>query len=208
MHTEALTPHTKRVFESLGNASLTKGVYLAGGSALALYYGHRFSVDLDWFGRDFKYTTEFRRKLNSLGKLKVVSQSEDTFHGQLDGIEISFFRYPYKLLFAKKRYNRNIYLANLKDIAAMKMDAVATRGSKKDFIDMYFLLQNFSLKELISILPKKFEIQYNAAHLLKALVYFKDAEKSQMPQMIKKVSWEEVKKGLAGIVEEYVKSEQ
>jgi len=208
MHPEALTPDTKRIFESLGSASLTKGVYLAGGSALALYFGHRFSVDLDWFGRDFKYTTEFRRKLNSLGKLKIVSQSEDTFHGQLDGIEVSFFRYPYKLLFAKKKYNQSICLANPKDIAAMKIDAIATRGSKKDFIDMYFLLQNFSLKELISILPKKFEVQYNTAHLLKAFVYFKDAEKSQMPRMIKKVSWEEVKKSLAATVEEYVKSEQ
>ncbi len=205
MHAEALTPNTKRVFESLGNASLTKNVYLAGGSALALYYGHRFSVDLDWFGQGFKYTDEFRRKLSLAGHLKVISQSEDTFHGRLDEIEVSFFYYPYKLLFPREAYNQNIYVASEKDIGCMKLEAIASRGSRKDFIDMYFLLQNFSLGELVALMPKKFEIEYNTTHLLKALTYFEDAEKTPMPEMIKKVSWEEVKKSLISAVERYMK---
>ncbi len=205
MHTEALTSNTKRVFESLGNISLTKDVYLAGGSALALYYGHRFSVDLDWFGQGFKYTDEFRRKLSSLGCIKVISQSEDTFHGQLDEVEVSFFHYPYKLLFPKEAYNQNIYVASDKDIGCMKLEAIASRGNKKDFIDMYFLLQNFSLGELIAFMPKKFEIEYNTTHLLKALTYFEDAEKTPMPRMIKKINWEEVKRTLVSEVEKYIK---
>jgi predicted nucleotidyltransferase component of viral defense system len=205
MHTEALTPNTKRVLESLGGATLTQNVYLAGGTALALYYGHRFSVDLDWFGQDFKFTDEFRRKLSSVGKLEIISQSEDTFHGQLDGIEVSFFRYPYKLLFPKTKYNRDIYLAAEKDIASMKLDAIASRGSKKDFIDMYFLLHNFSLGTLIDLMPKKFGIKYNVPHLLKALTYFEDVEKSPMPKMIERISWEEVKKFLVSEVKRYMK---
>jgi len=205
MHTEALTSNTKRVFESLGGVSLTKNVYLAGGSALALYYGHRFSVDLDWFGQEFKFTEEFRHKLSLTGKLKVISQSEDTFHGQLDDIEVSFFRYPYKLLFSKKKYNQDIYLADEKDIACMKLDAIASRGSKKDFIDMYFLLHNFSLEILIDLMPKKFEVEYNITHLLKALTYFEDAERAPMPEMIKQISWEEIKKFLISAVEQYMK---
>jgi len=184
---------------------LTKNVYLAGGTALALYYGHRFSVDLDWFGQEFKYTEEFRRKLSSAGKLKVIGQSEDTFHGQLDDVEISFFRYHYKLLFSKKKYNQNIYLADEKDIACMKLDAIASRGSKKDFVDMYFLLHNFSLEILMGLMPKKFEIEYNIPHLLKALAYFEDAESMPMPEMIKQTRWEEVKKFLRAAVEQYMK---
>lgn len=204
MHTEALTSNTKRVLESLGDAALTKNVCLAGGTALALYYGHRFSVDLDWFGQEFKFTDKFRRKLSSAGKLKIISQAEDTFHGQLDGIEVSFFRYPYKLLFPKKKYNPNIYLVDEKDIACMKLDVIASRGSKKDFVDMYFLLHNFSLETLIGLMPKKFKIEYNVTHLLKALTYFEDAERVPMPKMIKQVSWEEVKKFLLSSVEQYM----
>lgn len=205
MHTEALTSNTKRVFESLGDATLTKNVYLAGGTALALYYGHRFSVDLDWFGQEFKFTEEFRHKLSLAGKLKVVSQSEDTFHGQLDDVEVSFFRYPYKLLFSKKKYNQNLYLADEKDIACMKLDAIASRGSKKDFVDMYFLLHNFSLETLIDLMPKKFEIEYNVSHLLKALTYFEDAERMPMPKMIRQARWEDIKKFLLSAVEQYMR---
>ncbi|MBI2627216.1 MAG: nucleotidyl transferase AbiEii/AbiGii toxin family protein [Parcubacteria group bacterium] len=205
MHTEALTSNTKRVFESLGDAILTKNVYLAGGTALALYFGHRFSVDLDWFGQEFKFTEEFRRKLSSAGKLKIISQSEDTFHGQLDNVEVSFFCYPYKLLFSKKKYNQNLYLADEKDIACMKLDAIASRGSKKDFVDMYFLLHNFSLETLIDLMPKKFKVEYNITHLLKALTYFEDAERMPMPEMIKQVNWEEVKKFLISMAEQYMK---
>ena len=205
MHTEALTSNTKRVFESLGDATLTKNVHLAGGTALALYYGHRFSVDLDWFGQEFKFTEEFRHKLSLAGKLKVVSQSEDTFHGQLDDVEVSFFRYPYKLLFSKKKYNQNLYLADEKDIACMKLDAIASRGSKKDFVDMYFLLHNFSLETLIDLMPKKFEIEYNVSHLLKALTYFEDAERMPMPKMIRQARWEDIKKFLLSAVEQYMR---
>jgi len=204
MHAEALTSNTKRVLESLGDATLTKNVYLAGGTALALYCGHRFSIDLDWFGQGFKFTEEFRRKLSSAGKLRVISQSEDTFHGQLDNVGVSFFRYPYKLLFSKKKYNQNIYLADEKDIACMKLDAIASRGSKKDFVDMYFLLHNFSLETLIDLMPKKFEIEYNVPHLLKALTYFEDAERTPMPEMIRQARWKDIKKFLLSAVKQYM----
>ncbi len=207
MHPEALTPNTKRVFESLGQKALTQDVYLAGGSALALHYGHRFSVDLDWFGQRFEFTENFRDRLNEIGELKVVSQAEDTFHGQLDGVEISFFRYPYKLLNSLVAYNQRIVLASEQDIACMKLEAIASRGSKKDFIDLYFLLQNFSLDELIKLMPIKFGVEYNTNHLLKALTYFEDAESQPMPRMIKEISWAEVKKSLAAAAEDYVRAE-
>ncbi len=206
MHPEALTPNTKRVLESLGQKSLTRDVYLAGGSALALHYGHRFSVDLDWFGQKFEFTENFRDRLNEIGELKVVSQAEDTFHGRLDGVEISYFRYPYKLLNPLVAYNQNISLASEQDIACMKLEAIASRGSKKDFIDLYFLLQNFSLDELIKLIPMKFGVEYNTSHLLKTLTYFEDAESQPMPRMIKEIPWREAKEGLIAAVKEYAQA--
>jgi hypothetical protein len=85
--------------------------------------------------------------------------------------------------------------ADERDIAAMKIDAVSSRGSKKDFIDIYFLLEKYSLSDLLEIFEKKYAaIKFNRVHILKSLSYFEDAESEPMPIMLKPISWEDVKK--------------
>ena len=205
MHEDTLTKNTKHVLESLSQAGLTKDFYLAGGSALALYYGHRFSVDLDWFAESFSYTSVFREKLSKLGKLSVESEGEKTFNGALNGVKISFFEYPYPLISSKTQYKDNIYLASRPDIAVMKLEAVARRGTYKDFVDIYFLLKEYNLDQLLDFLGKKFTgVEYNETHLLKSLTYFEDAKKSEFPEMIKPVNWEDIKKFLLSAVEQYM----
>ena len=205
MHEDTLTKNTKHVLESLSQAGLTKDFYLAGGSALALYYGHRFSVDLDWFAESFSYTPVFREKLSKLGKLSVESEGEKTFNGALNGVKISFFEYPYPLISSKTQYKDNIYLASRPDIAVMKLEAVARRGTYKDFVDIYFLLKEYNLDQLLDFLGKKFTgVEYNETHLLKSLTYFEDAKKSEFPEMIKPVNWEDIKKFLLSAVEQYM----
>jgi hypothetical protein len=86
-------------------------------------------------------------------------------------------------------------LADERDIAAMKLDAVSSRGSKKDFIDIHFLLEKYSLSELLEIFEKKYAaIKFNKIHILKSLSYFEDAESDPMPIMLKPILWEVVKK--------------
>lgn len=206
MHEEALTQNTKSILESLDRAGLIKDFYLAGGTALALYYGHRFSIDLDWFSENFSYSPDFRKKLSELGKLGIDNEGEKTFNGVLNGVKISFFEYSYPLISAKIHYRGDIYLASRPDIAVMKLEAVARRGTYKDFLDLYFLLQEYSLDDLLSFLREKFVgIEYNETHLLKSLTYFKDAEKGEFPEMIKKVKWGEVKKTVVSAAEQYMK---
>src|SRR3989338_11384014 len=205
MNEDTLTKNTKHVLESLSQAGLTKDFYLAGGTALALYYGHRFSVDLDWFAESFSYTPVFRDKLSELGKLSVESEGEHTFNGALDGVKISFFEYPYPLISAKTRYKENIYLAGRPDIAVMKLETVARRGTYKDFVDLFFLLKEYELGQLLSFLKEKFAgVEYNETHLLKSLTYFEDAKKSEFPEMIKPVNWEDIKKFLLSAVEQFM----
>jgi len=139
MHEESLTKNTKSVLETLGASGIVKNFYLAGGSALALYFGHRFSVDLNWFAEKFRYTPSFRQQLEKLGKIEIDSESKNTFNGALNGVKISFLEYPYPLIESKEQYGKNIYLASVPDIAAMKLEAVSSWGSYKDFIDIYFL---------------------------------------------------------------------
>ncbi|MEK7161153.1 MAG: nucleotidyl transferase AbiEii/AbiGii toxin family protein, partial [Patescibacteria group bacterium] len=89
----------------------------------------------------------------------------------------------------------NAKLADERDIAAMKIDAVSSRGSKKDFVDLYFLLEKYSLPELIDFFEKKYSnIKFNKLHILKSLTYFEDAEKEPMPEMLKQANWDSIKK--------------
>lgn len=207
MHEESVTKNTKSVLELLANVGITKDFYLAGGTALALYFGHRFSVDLDWFAEEFLYTARFRRELEKLGNLSVDSESEYTFNGALNDVKLSFFKYPYPLIALKRQYRENIFLAGLPDIAVMKLEAVSRRGSYKDFVDIYFLLEQFSLGELLGFVRKKFvNLDYNEAHLLKSLTYFNDAEGTVMPKFIKPVSWHKITETISSKVEEYLKN--
>lgn len=206
MYEKALTKNTKGVLDALNTSGIVKDFYLAGGTALALYFGHRFSVDLDWFAEKFDYTSIFRRQLEKLGKLGIDSESEKTFNGTLNGVKISFFEYPYPLITPKNQYKGNIYIAGIPDIAVMKLEAISSRGSFKDFIDLYFLLQRYSLEEMFGFMRKKFSgIDYNEAHLLKALTYFEDAKGTPRPELIKKVSWREVTETIKSSVKTYLK---
>jgi len=206
MHQEALTKNTKSVLEAIGDSDIAKDFYLAGGTALALYFGHRFSIDLDWFAEKFDYTISFRRQLEKLGKLGIDSESKKTFNGALNGVKISFFEYPYPLIAPKSKYKENVYLAGIPDIAAMKMEAIASRGSYKDFIDIYFILQKYSLKDILGFVRQKFvNIDYNETHLLKALTYFEDVKGSVKPKLIKPVSWDKVAETIKSETENYIK---
>ena len=80
------------------------------------------------------------------------------------------------------------------DIACTKLQTIGMRGSKKDFIDLYFLLQRYTLKNLLDYTKKKYaESDYSETHILKSLVYFDDADGQPMPRMHKDVSWKQVK---------------
>lgn len=207
MHEETLTQNTKSVLDALGDSGVSRDFYLAGGTALALYFGHRFSVDLDWFAEKFEYTLSFRRRLEKLGRLGIDNESENTFNGTLNGVKVSFFEYPYPLIAPKESYQENVYLAGLPDIAAMKLEAIGTRGSYKDFIDVYFLLRQYSVEELLSFVRKKFaRLDYNETHLLKALTYFEDASGTEMPELVSQVSWQEITNTIRRKVGDYVKS--
>lgn len=206
MHKEILSKKTKRFLDEIGKSKILRNFYLAGGTALALQIGHRKSIDLDWFSKKPFSTKELKKELRKLGKLKINEEKKDTLNCILDGIRLSFFEYPYKVLFPFVSYGKGLKLANIKDIACMKIDAISSRESKKDFIDLYFLLKKFSLEELLKLFDKKYKgIEYNHLHILKSLTYFEEVEREPMPIMIEKINWENVKKEIKKRIENYIK---
>lgn len=205
MYQKVVNAKTKRVLEALARIKKLPDFYLAGGTALALQLGHRRSIDLDWFSQKSFSPIQLKRDLSSLGMLKIESEDKKTLDCFLNKVKLSFFVYPYKLLFPLVDFD-SFKLADERDIACMKIDAISSRGSKKDFIDLYFLLQKYHLKELLDLFDKKYtSIQYNRFHILKSLVYFAEAEVEPMPEMLKEISWLKVKNTLKKEVKNMVK---
>jgi predicted nucleotidyltransferase component of viral defense system len=195
MPQEILSRKTKNNLATLKLANILSNFYLAGGTGLALKLRHRISLDLDFFTKEDIDTEILIQKIKNLGKFSVEKESESTLIGNFEGTRITFLKYDYPLLFPLKEFE-GIKVADERDIGCMKISAISSRGTKKDFIDLYFLCQKIiSLKELLKLFKKKYKsVDYNLMHILKSLVYFEDAEKDPLPKMILPISWEEVKK--------------
>lgn len=194
---EAVSQETLAVWQKIAASPLAESFYLAGGTALAVQLGHRQSIDLDFFSDKEWAGDEIKRRLAGLGKFEVVSEAPDTLHGLLDGVRVSFFRYYQALLFSAVLFE-GLKLADERDIAAMKINAISSRGSKKDFIDLFFLLKKYSLQDVFDFFENKFKgVNYNKLHILKSLTYFEEAEDEPMPIMMEKVGWGEVKRAIS-----------
>jgi predicted nucleotidyltransferase component of viral defense system len=200
MHPETINEKTKSVLAKIAELDFINDFYLAGGTALAIQLGHRASIDLDFFSSKKFSVQSLKSQLSRAGNLAVDYEDEDTLNGMLDEVKISFFHYGYDQIFNLIGYE-GIFLASERDIAAMKIDTISSRGSKKDFVDVYFLLKKYSLDQLFGFFEKKYEnIRYNKLHILKSLVYFEDADSDPDPLLLVDFDWEESKIFLVGEV--------
>ena len=195
---ETLPPQTAQLIElfTINHPEFLKDFYLSGGTALSLQLGHRESEDLDFFSLiDFDPRT-IQAQLTKLGELKSLELKQGTLNTYLNATKLQFLHYPYPLLESTISWN-NLTLSSILDIACTKIQTISMRGSKKDFVDLYFLLNIFSLPDLFSHLATKYpHTDYNLTHLLKSLIYFADADAQPMPRLHKDVIWEDLKQSL------------
>jgi hypothetical protein len=197
MFGEVLPKNAKKSLALIGESELLKNAYLAGGTALALQLGHRESVDFDFFTvRAFNETAMVQRLNELLPDFYLERKEWRTILGYVGKTRFSYFYYEYPLLSKTKKWS-GVNLADPKDIAAMEIAALADRGTKRDFIDLYFIFaveKIISLDEALQIYDKKFKkLKQNKLHILKSLAYFGDAENEKMPKMLKPVNWKKVK---------------
>jgi hypothetical protein len=196
-HSEVLSPRQMRSLQRLGPRTKALGFYMGGGTAIALHLGHRRSVDFDWFRQDpIPDPLRLASELKSEGAPFVTGWTErGTLYGTARGIRVSFFEYRYKLLQDPETWpEAGCMLASLADLACMKLAAVAQRGSRKDFVDLYAI---GSMGRSLPAMLEEYKAKYGVGetgHLLYALVYFDDADAERMPRMVWKVSWPEVKR--------------
>jgi len=194
MFQEYLPENSIEILDGLRNIVIDYGFYLAGGTALALQLGHRYSRDLDFF-TDRNFNTEIlTSKLIAKG-LKIRFTEEGTILSELESISVSFFYYPYSLIFNTINFN-GIRVTDFKDIAVMKLIAIAQRAEKKDYFDTVEVLKRVPLSELKEIAIKKYgKSRLNWYHIVKSLFFFSDVEGSPDP-MCSDETWGKVKKFL------------
>ena len=189
---QTVLPDTLELLKVLMQQPLLKDMRLVGGTSLALQYGHRRSVDLDFFGmttEDVDELTDMMRECSKdLVKGSCTKRIKTYF---LNGVKVDVVNYDYKWIDDVVE-GGGLRLASPKDIAAMKVNAVMGRGTKKDFIDVYFLLQHYSFDELIKFYLQKYTdgSEYRA---LLSMSYFADADPQPMPYMYQQVDWETIK---------------
>ena len=159
MFEKVISPTTRKSLERISQLAIFKQAYLAGGTALALQLGHRYSHDLDFFTPEkFDERIAIQQLAEALPDFTLERQDWRTVLGRIGDIRFSLFFYQYPLLFPKKKLY-GINLANPKDIAAMKIAAIADRGAKRDFIDLYILIKGRhvpSLKDVLEMYDRKF----------------------------------------------------
>lgn len=152
--------------------------YLAGGTALALQLGHRLSLDFDWFAATIGNQEELLKKLRQLcSDFQILSISHETIHIQMQGVQVSFLGYDYPLLQPLKFWEQgNFFLADIQDIACMKLAAITGRGARKDFIDLHRIISDhYDLHTCLGFFKQKYR-QQDIGHVIRSLVYFEDAE--------------------------------
>jgi hypothetical protein len=189
---KVLSSDDQRILESLPE-SISSRFYMAGGTALALQIGHRCSHDLDFF-TDKEFDNHIlKMHLNQMGQLQLFQEAQGTVEGMVEKTRVTFLYYPYPRL-EKDVHYQTIRLASLTDIALMKISALSSRGSRKDFIDLYFLKNYLNLEDAMISFEKKFKKSgYNLYHIIKSFAFFDNADKEPMPTMLQPCEWSEVK---------------
>lgn len=202
LHTETVIPSTLDLLKKIQSLPNVSGLRLVGGTALALHIGHRKSVDLDLFG-SFDASTSFRPLLLNAGYVADGSETGAVQSLNVNGVKVDFVNYAYPWM-CDAIAEDGMTLADIHDIAAMKLSATANRGKKKDFIDIAFLLERFSLPEIFELYQKKFSVT-EFSFALRGLTYFDDAEDDPMPEMLIPMTWKDVKLKIESAVREFVK---
>lgn len=195
---EAITPDCRQALATLRSLSVMRAFYLAGGTGLALQLGHRLSTDLDWFSASNPLTELEReallRNLQEAAEFELVSEQDGVLIGRMEGADVSFLYQPHTLLEPVLDF-RGLQLASPTDIGLLKLAAINSRGTRRDFVDLYCLREVAPLERLFELAEIKYADRPSFLTIsVRALTYFADAEQQPMPRMYQATSWEDVRR--------------
>ena len=205
LHLQTIHPDTLELLRKLSLLPELSQMRLVGGTALALQYGHRQSIDLDFFGEMTNTPDEIINKMSEFGDCVVLNNQKSILQLVVSGVKVDVIDYSLYKWIDSPVCENGLKLASVQDIAAMKINAIEGRGSRKDFIDVYMLLKKYSLDEILGFYKQKYP-NYSIFRALLSLTFFEDAERESMPIMLIDDSWEQMKNNILSVVEEYQKN--
>lgn len=180
-----ISPVTFKLIQELQSLPELKDFYLVGGTSLALQIGHRNSIDIDLFCNNDFDETLLLDFLNTKFKLKEVFRRNFTIVALIENIKVDFIKHDYPLL-SPPIYEDGISFLSKEDICAMKLHTIIKSGKRlKDFIDIYFLLEHFSINEMIQFFIQKYNYS-NPMIAIKALSFFNDIDEEIDPPILLK----------------------
>lgn len=199
---QTVYPNTLELLKSLASQPELAQTRLVGGTALALQYGHRQSIDLDFFGILPEDKEELVEMTKRVGNVLVTNRSKMILQTVINQIKVDFVDYSRYKWIDEPVMGDGFVLASDKDIAAMKVNAIIGRGTRKDFIDLYVLLQRYSLSEIMAFYKQKYP-EFSEYRALLSMTYFEDAEMQDMPKMFIDTSWDTMKSTIIEAVKVY-----
>jgi hypothetical protein len=192
LHFEAVSPELLELLQQLMRDEAISDFYLVGGTALALRFGHRESVDIDLFTHNAFDAPTLASRLKDRYGMTETETATNTVRGVIGGIKVDVIAHRYPQI-APVEIVDGIRMCSIEDAAAMKLNAIANRGSKKDFWDCAELLRLFTRDELLNFCLRKYADD-SLWNVEKSLCYFEDAENEPDPRDLRGQCWEQVKK--------------
>lgn len=199
---QTVKPDTLELLKAISTQPEVQNTRLVGGTSLALQYGHRQSVDLDFFGCLPEDKDVLIDAVKRAGDVTVLNRSKSIIQMVVKQVKVDFVDYSRYPWIDEPINGDGFVLASDKDIAAMKVNAIIGRGTRKDFIDLYALLQHYSLPEIMDFYRQKYP-EFSEYRALLSMTYFEDAEMQDMPLMFIDTPWEMMKKTIIKAVEAY-----
>jgi hypothetical protein len=207
LHKETVSPAILELVQILQADHYFKDFILVGGTALSLQIGHRTSVDIDLFTRSSFNEQEYLEYLEKTYSFSLQYMHHHTLKGFINGIFIDLLRHDYKLV-KPPVVEEGISMSSKADIAAMKVNAISGNGTRvKDFVDIWFLLKEFSFQQIVGFYTEKYDAR-NEFHAIKSLTYYEDIVESDWPKMIKEkeLTLNQVKKSIDACRDDYLTS--
>ncbi|MBQ3657370.1 MAG: nucleotidyl transferase AbiEii/AbiGii toxin family protein [Bacteroidales bacterium] len=192
---QTLKASTLELLKTLMADKELNGFYLVGGTALALQIGHRISIDLDLFTDTNFDNAQLREHLENNYNFRTDYIANNTLKGEISGVKIDCIAHKYKWI--DTFTDNGIRLAGLKDICAMKLNSIAGNGTRiKDFIDLAFLTEHYSLRQMLGFFEEKYNA--NPVMILKAITFFDEINYDEPVKMcnVKKLNWKKIEKRL------------
>lgn len=205
LHKETVSSATLELIQKLQADSYFKDFLLVGGTGLSLQIGHRISNDIDLFTTNPFDVENYLQYLEENFGFELQYSHTNTLKGFINGVFIDILRHDYKILETPVR-EEGVILSSKADIAAMKVNAICINGTRaKDFVDIYFLLKEFSFGEIIDFYSEKYKTR-NDFLALKSLTYFSDINESDWPNLVKEknLTLDQVKKTITTARDKYL----